>query len=266
METEKVLVTVSRRAPELEIRASRLAVQIGGFFHPRGDESLEDLRRNFGVRLIVLLRRDRIIIDAGEEEFFFHPSMARLRVDRLIGGGADRLIEVAGLSRGDRFLDCTLGLGSDAVVASYAVGPEGAVVALESDCLVAAIVRDGLQSYAEGDPLLVEAMRRIQVVHANHREYLRQAGDRSFDLVYFDPMFRVPAWKSRSMDPLRLLADDRPLEPEVIAHACRVARRRVVLKEKSGSREFERLGFQLVPGSRYSPVAYGIIETGGGNR
>jgi hypothetical protein len=86
--------------------------------------------------------------------------------------------------------------------------------------------------------------------------------DNSYDIVYFDPMFRIPVRSSSAMAPLRAFAEERPLAEADVRHAVRVARKRVVLKDHRDSGEFRRLGFALARKSS-SPVAYGVIECDG---
>ena len=62
------------------------------------------------------------------------------------------------------------------------------------------------------------------------------------------------------MNALRILADMRALTDETITEARRVARCRVVMKERRESTEFARLGFAVIAGGRYSRVAYGVME------
>ena len=157
-------------------------------------------------------------------------------------------------------MDCTLGLGSDALVASYVVGARGKVVALEVNPLIAEVVRHGMKNFSADTPHILEAMRRVEIVTADCRDYLSTCASDSFDAVYFDPMFRRPVEKSSGLNPIRPLADSRPLTEEIIREACRVARRRVVMKEHSGSAEFERLGFKVLSGGKYSSVAFGVID------
>lgn len=57
---------------------------------------------------------------------------------------------------------------------------------------------------------------------------------------------------------LKELADPNPLDPDSVREAVRVARKRVVLKERLMSGEFERLGFRVV--KEASNHAFGIIE------
>ena len=117
-----------------------------------------------------------------------------------------------------------------------------------------------MKNFSDDSPHILEAMRRIEVVNADCGEFLKTCADKSFDAVYFDPMFRRPIHKSSGLNPIRPLADSRPLTPEIIREACRVAKLRVVMKEHSGSEEFSRLGFKILSGGKYSSVAFGVIE------
>ncbi|MBQ1913638.1 MAG: protein-L-IsoD(D-D) O-methyltransferase, partial [Selenomonadaceae bacterium] len=94
-------------------------------------------------------------------------------------------------------------------------------------------------------------------------DFLREQPDKSFDVVYFDPMFRHPLMESENLNPLRAVADHRPVSLEAISEAKRVARHRVVLKENSRSLEFARLGFTKMAGGQYSKIRYGVYETMG---
>jgi predicted methyltransferase len=171
----------------------------------------------------------------------------------------DIMIEAAGLERGDSFLDCTLGLGADAIVASY-FSATGRVTGLEHQPQIAHVIRWGMKRYVYEMAWLQEAVRRIEVVAADHREYLHDLDDRSYDIVYFDPMFTHPIFKSQPISPLRKLADHDRLAQDSIDQACRVARKRVVMKDLAEGEELERLGFQKISRSKYNKLAYGIIN------
>ena len=227
---------------------------------PRGNDSLDELRAAYGVDAVLVARRGLLTLVTAEGELFFHPGMSHLRIKNLLLGHGDHLVTALGLTEGMSVLDCTLGTGADAIVESFAVGESGTVTALESNPLIAAVIADGL-AHATGDNYdMHAAMRRITVHCADALTFLRAATDSSYDVVYFDPMFRRPLHESAGMNALRVLADMRALTEETIAEACRVARRRVVMKERQGSREFARLGFTDLAGGKYSRVAYGVME------
>jgi len=83
--------------------------------------------------------------------------------------------------------------------------------------------------------------------------------DKSMDIVYFDPMFRRGIEESSSVGQLRLFANLDPLSETVMEQAKRIARKRIVLKERKDSGEFERLGFSIVSRENMG-VAYGVLE------
>lgn len=253
------MVTTPRHGGlHLEQQARELAETVGGVFQPRQDRSLEDLAA-FGWPVVVLTQQG-MQVHTPEGILYYHPGMGKPRIKRLKKGGQDPMVVAMDLSAGQSVLDCTLGLGSDALVASYVVGPSGRVVGWESIPLLAELVRRGLQEYEDDDPSVVEAMRRIRVENRDHRVALATLASRSFDVVYFDPMFREPVHLSAHMRPLRLLVDQRPLEEAVVQEALRVARRRVVIKERRDSPLFARWGVRKLVGGRNSRVVYGVLE------
>ena len=227
---------------------------------PRGNDSLDELRAAYGVDAVLVARRGLLTLVTAEGELFFHPGMSHLRIKNLLLGHGDHLVTALGLTEGMSVLDCTLGTGADAIVESFAVGESGTVTALESNPLIAAVIADGL-AHATGDNYdMHAAMRRITVHHADALAYLHAQETNSYDVVYFDPMFRRPLHESAGMNALRVLADMRALTEETIAEARRVARRRVVMKERRESAEFARLGFDTLTGGKYSRIAYGVME------
>ncbi len=196
----------------------------------------------------------------GEEKFFFHPSMAKVRISGYRKRGIiDPMAEACKIEENDRFLDCTLGLGADAIVASY-FSSGGQVIGLESSMAAAMVVKWGMKLYQSKMEWLDRSIQGIEVIPADHRLYLKEAADKSFDIVYFDPMFRKPLYKSQSLSPLRYLANPESLSMESIQEACRVARKRVVIKERQGSEEFVRLKCDRVCGSPHNNISFGIIE------
>src|SRR5699024_7308509 len=90
------------------------------------------------------------------EPFFFHPNSATYRLKRILKGETDPLVAAAVLQPGDSFLDCTLGLGSDAIIASSTVGELGSVEGIEADPIVAFLTKVGLHNFLIDFPLLQE--------------------------------------------------------------------------------------------------------------
>ncbi|MEK8127054.1 class I SAM-dependent methyltransferase [Paenibacillus filicis] len=256
-----MFVTTSYDPNGAQLEQARvLAAQFGGRCLQRRQMTLAQLRERFGDEDLLIITKERLEYHhAGRQPLFFHPSTASIRVKRLLKGEHDPVLELCGISPGDRVVDCTAGLGSDALVFSYAVGAEGAVVALESAPVPGFLLTQGTKTYHSDVPGLNEAMRRIDVRTVDHLEFLRKQPDDSFDIVYFDPMFRKPITESASIRAIRGIADDRALSEEAIHEAKRVAARAVVLKEHRDSQEFERLGF-TVERRPSTKIAYGVIR------
>ncbi len=256
------IVTTCRKVNrQITERAERAAKQLKAELIPRQDRSLEELQQELKAAAVLVVKKNSYVLAKSEGEFFFHPSMAHLRIKNFRRGEPDHMVEAMGLEAGMEVLDCTLGFGSDAIVASFAVGETGRVTGLESSSLIAFVVGAGLQELVQPSPVGLEAaMRRIRVVPEDYMTYLKVQADNSVDVVYFDPMFRCPLSASAAIAPLRELADHRPVTKAALAEACRVARRRVVLKEAFYSQEFSRLGFPRVSGGKYSRIHYGIID------
>lgn len=255
------IVTTDRKCHKESLAlAAETAEKLGLRLVPRQKEAVAELMERYQADsvLVALQKELRLHTEAGE--LFFHPNMSQLRLKNLRLGEKDHMTEAMRLHEGMSVLDCTLGLGADAIVASFGVGEGGKVVGLESSPLIAAVTGYGLQHFLPGNYPLFAAMRRIQVINNDYLAYLQKQPDNSVDVVYFDPMFRKPLTASSSLSSLRGAANHSPLSMEAVQEACRVAGQRVVMKEANGSSEFARLGFGHITGGRYSKVHYGVIE------
>ncbi|MHB8984140.1 MAG: class I SAM-dependent methyltransferase [Carboxydocellales bacterium] len=221
--------------------------------------SFRELAKTNDVDVVVIVGRRNTKLVVDEQQFYFHPGMAKLRVQAVERGQQDQFIAATGLEQGFSHLDCTLGLAADAILASYIVGSSGKVVGVESQSLLATLAQEGLGSYSDENRPLIEAMRKIEVINIQAKNYLTSLPDECYDVVYFDPMFRHTKRKSSAMDLLRTFGNPAPIDLSTIQEALRVARLRVVVKEGRGSGVFDELGISRIVGGKYSAVAYGIL-------
>jgi len=254
----KLIVTSPLAADSMSAELEQFLADINLPYIPRRGKSLSAMMQEHNAEGVVVWKKGGPVLYLENEQFFFHPNMAKIRIGAFRKQGqADPMIKACGLKAGDRFLDCTLGLGADAIVAAYFTQTK--VVSLESSPVIAAIIKWGMRLYDTDISWLREPISKIEVIHADHNEFLAQQDSKSFDVVYFDPMFRQPLLKSQPLSPLRRLADPRPLSVETIKEACRVARSRVVVKERYQGDEFKRLGIETVY-STSGQLAYGVIN------
>ncbi len=255
------IVTTARKfTDDAENLAVETAKKLNLKFVRRENFSLDALKKIHDAENILIAKNNSLVVSTENGELFFHPNTAHLRIKNLRRGLNDRLIDATKLSEGMKILDCTLGLGSDAIVESFVVGESGKVVALEKSPALAEVVRFGLKNFSADNEKILSAMRRIEVVTTDYLDYLKAAEKNSFDVVYFDPMFRRPVEKSSGINPLRPVADNRPVSSEAVREACRVAKNFVVLKENSRSEEFNRLLFKIAEGGKYSSISFGVID------
>ncbi|MBO8170916.1 MAG: class I SAM-dependent methyltransferase [Bacillaceae bacterium] len=258
-----MIVSTSTSAPEpIQKTASDLAQDLNAPYIYRDRKTLAQLFQDYeGEPLLIVTSEGLKAYGPGNRTpLFFHPGMSKVRIKRLLKGDNDRMIEACQLQKGDRFLDATLGMAADSIVAAHVVGEEGSVTGLEAVQILSAVVSRGLQEYQDSLKPLQEAMRRIKVIQTDALTYLKKCPDHYYDVIYFDPMFRETVEKSTPIAPLRSLARGEPLTVELIEEARRVARRRVVLKERKKSGEFERLGFDILDADSNASFTYGIIR------
>lgn len=251
-------VTTSGKPEDTVVaRAHAAARQWGLPFIPRRKKEPLGPLLESAAEAFIVFERESVSLWDREGSFSFNPGMAHLRRLRILSGqvgGDDALVRVAGLRAGDQFLDCTLGLGQDALVAALVVGPSGRVVGLEKSLALHAVVSEGLNAYDYGPD-----SARVEPVLADAHAYLRALPSGSFDVVFFDPMFEKPKKSQPSFEMLRRFAEHAPLTPETLAEARRVARRWVVVKGSKYSDDLTKLGLEAEPGSRYTSVIWGRV-------
>ena len=254
----KVAITVSNKAGWAQCElAKQYARQLEVAYLAR--KPITAMLEENELQAILVLENSGWKLKTTEQEFFFHPSRAKLRIENLLKGGTDNLLEAMQLQTGMKILDATLGLASDALVCAYALGNQGTITGIEASKWISFIVTQGLKDYSTIG-LLENAAQRIKVHCQDHLSYLVSQADASYDIVYFDPMFEHPVHGSSNMQPLREFACSQELTLLAIEQALRVARRRVVIKENKYNSLFAKLPLTRVCGGRYSKIKYAVIE------
>lgn len=255
----KAVVTTPQSEDTINQDLAEFIAASGLEYVPRHRTSLKRIALDHSAEAVIVWERTGPVVYLGEEKLFFHPSMAKCRIAAFRNQGReDMMVKACQLSRGDSFLDCTLGMGADAIVAAY-FSETGQIIGLESQPVLAAVIGAGMKLYRGNMPWLNQAVHRIEAVISDHASFIRRQADRSYDIVYFDPMFARPLLHSQPISPLRKIANHSALSVDVIQEACRVARKRVVLKTLAAGTELDRLGFSRVAGSKHNPISYGII-------
>ena len=256
-----MLITTPHSAPSHLIeRAISLAKETGAMYVEREQAAIPMLMQKYGqLRVVVVLEKGVRLYGQNVPTVDFHPSLGLVRMKRLQKGCIDPMLKACDFHVGDTVIDCTAGLGADALVFSFAAGCRGRVIACESSWPLYVLLLEGMRRYETSVKQINAAFRRIEVKHEDHLNMLSLMDSRSSDVVYFDPMFRKPLIQSSAIRQAEHLVNASHITEESIAQARRVARKRIVMKEQRQSPEFARLGFQVIEGGR-SAIAYGIID------
>ncbi len=254
---ELSFAVVPARRPGCEEEAQRWAKELGVPFIERGHRGLNSiLLQTESEALLIAAKEGPILYTKEGGKLAYHPGMAVLRWQRLLLGEKDHFITACDLKKGSRLLDCTLGLGSDAALASAVAGREGRVVGLEASPLIFFLTSRGLKNYFCEDEELTAALRRIETVQATAADYLTSC-EENFDVIYFDPMFRRHLRGSAAMDALQPLAHSEPLTQEIIDLALKRAPRAVI--KEGDEKVLAALGCTSLCGGKYAKVKYGVL-------
>ncbi len=242
----KTIITTAGRPDPLTYELAEIAGQELGFpIVERKKRSVLRMQREYEADVLVAGKdRYELFREGMEQPLFFHPNSAAFRLKRILKGETDPLVEACGLTEEDTFLDCTLGLASDSIIASYIIGGKGKCAALEADPTVAFLTKTGLQKFPASFEALASSMKGIEVIQTEAVEFLANQPDCSWDVVYIDPMFHAPIEESSNFKPLRQAGVHTSLTEKWMKEALRVCTRRVVVKERFDSIVFEQFFMQ----------------------
>ncbi|MBD1381608.1 class I SAM-dependent methyltransferase [Bacillus sp. IB182487] len=256
-----MIVTTAGRTNQLLIEeAYKISKDLQSIYIDRKKRTVCELIKELNQDILVVGKnRMELHLQNSEHPLFFHPNSASFRYKRLIKGESDPFLNACKLMKGDTLVDCTLGLGSDAIIASFIAGKDGQVIGVEGNSLLAYIVKKGLCTWKTEDDHFNYAMKRIKVVTNNHLSVLKGMGTNTADIVYFDPMFEKGILTSNGIAPLRNLAVFDELTEEAITEALRVARKRIVLKDHWQSKKFSKFGFDVLK-RKTAKFHFGVIE------
>lgn len=258
----KVAVTTTRDKDDLlKDKAEKIARELNIPYIKRDNLSIEKTIIKEKLDYLMVVEKNNIVIKGIDSTLFWHPNMTELKIKSIKDGNKESMIEAADLKKGDRILDCTLGFAGDSIIFASVVSDTGRVVGTEVDKYIAYLTKDGLENYDEVNPETKKYMKSIEVINKSYEEYLSKQEANSFDVVYFDPMFKEPNKKSSSINSFRAFADHEGLTKEIIEEALRVCKRRIVIKERFGFNDLEKLGVEKYYGSsKRGGIVYGVIE------
>lgn len=226
----------------------------------RKSKTIQTLFDELNVQAFIIYTAQGPQIITQEGAHSFQLSMAELRIQQLRKGAGDHLLSAIQAQGPVTFLDCTCGFAADSIVVSFGLPVGSKIIGLEISPLLYAVTNWGLQNFSHKKSDVTAALRRIELVHEDYRDYLSKLPDNGLDVIYFDPMFSHPVESSPQFSPVRSLMDHSQLNKEIIELALQKARCRVIIK----ARRFQELrktypAMQLY-GGKYSKIGYAVLE------
>jgi len=233
------VTTSSRATPTTLARAARIS-RLPGFELVRYPDRDPDAPA-------LLVGRTGLALALGDRRFRWHPGLLHTRLE---AGFNHPLVRAMDLQPGDRVLDSSLGLGTDAHFLGRLCGQP--VTALEAVPALALITAEGLRG--AGAP--------VRVICAEGTAFLRALPDGAFDIVQGDPMFPPGTGITHSLEVVRAIARHVPLGSEWLAEARRVARKRVVIRDVDPGELLEAMGCPEVLRVGRGRPRYGVWRSG----
>ena len=227
---------------------------------PRKHQSVDELlATHHCVGALVVTKEGPSFVTKEGMPHQFHLSMAHLRLLEIERGNIDHLLRAISYETVTSVLDCTAGLGSDSAVISYGCPQLARHTAIEGHPILGYITNYGFRHFQHKNPNVTEALRRIQLVICNYQEYLQQIEPNRYDVIYLDPMFENPVYESPQFQQWRGHLLESKVTPEIVEVALEKSKR-LVIKERKGSRLFKDIPPIEMVGGKYSSISYGIYE------
>ena len=249
------VTTIKAADPLLTERARAAAHELNLPFIERNSIALADEIAENEIALV--FEKRGLALHSQQGIHRFHLNLAGLRIINIDRGLADNMSVAMALRPGKRVLDCTLGLASDAIVASYVVGASGRVHGCEQSTLLHYVTKNGLANYSTNKPALDSALRRVTSSRGSYHDFLESVATKSFDVIYFDPMFEQPQHKSSAFTPLRNIVCNLSLATATLELAIVKTAERVVIKLER--HYHSQLVFDDIIGGKNAAIRYGVI-------
>lgn len=260
----KCVITTSNNPSKEAVAGARALSQTLGIPYLNRRHVGEKLKNGLIEFFYVVDNNLQLSISIAGQRLFFHPGIAKIRMENFKRDGRDYLLEALRPESSDIVYDATFGLGMDAIFIAHFVSK---VVGTEVSKHIYNVVSYGLKHYVAKKDWINEAIRKIELYNEDMRTFARKQQDKSFDIVYCDPMFENPKYESSALNPLRPLASYDSVDDELISEFIRIARKRVVIKTLEKDTLLDRLKtpFSRVIKSPKSGLVFACIELSGEN-
>ncbi|HOQ39596.1 MAG TPA: class I SAM-dependent methyltransferase [Fervidobacterium sp.] len=258
-EDSKVLITTSHNSTEKAVQvAKKLSFEYGIPYYNR--RHLNEKIREENIDFYYVVDNNlNLSIRIGNSRLFFHPGISKIRMENFKREGKDYLLDAIRPSQEDIIYDATFGLGMDAIFMAHFVKK---IVGTEVSTHIYRIVSHGLKNYDSKEEWINNAIKKIDLYNEDMKKFISKQPAKAFDIVYCDPMFENPIYKSSSLNPIRPFANYDSIDDDIVEKLLRIARKRVVIKSLERDRLLDKLStkFDRIILSRKNGLIFACID------
>ena len=248
---KNIIVTTSvKTTKELDSAAKLLANNLALQYIPRNKKTIKQLLSI--VTGVLVVYKNKLSYYENNSELFFHLDTTALKIKN---SDNEPLLEIINDEKQD-ILDCTMGLAGDSILLSY-YGHN--VTAIEKNNIIFLITNTGLKEYTSQNEKINDAMRKITSYNSDCLEFLKNSTDNSYDVIYIDPMFSHSIAESNNLDGITTLAETSFPFDSFIIEACRVGRKKIIIKAHFKGDIFEKYNFTRII-RKNTKFHYGFID------
>ncbi|MGQ9855773.1 MAG: class I SAM-dependent methyltransferase [Fervidobacterium sp.] len=236
--SEGIVITTSHNASNKAVElAKELSAKFNIPYYNR--RHISDRLKDGTLKLYYVVDSNKnLSVVINGQKLFFHPGISKIRMENYKREGRDFLLEALRPESTDVVYDGTFGLGMDAVFIANFVSQ---VIGTEVSEHIYRVVSYGMANYKSKEEWINKALKKIVLFNENMKEFVKKQPDRSYDIVYCDPMFENPVFESSALNPLRPLASYDTIDRATVNELIRISKKRVVIKTLAKDGLLERL-------------------------
>ena len=91
-----VITTIRKVTIDLENKAKQIAKDLSIPYVTRNNLGIDKIKQQENVDTVIVVKKDKLVLDLPTGEMFFHPNMAQVRMKRLRCGDIDNMLEAMG--------------------------------------------------------------------------------------------------------------------------------------------------------------------------
>ena len=88
-----VITTIRKVTIDLENKAKQIAKDLSISYVTRNNLGIDKIKQQENADTVIIVKKDKLVLDLPTGEMFFHPNMAQVRMKRLRCGDIDNMLD-----------------------------------------------------------------------------------------------------------------------------------------------------------------------------